>query len=156
MPVVAVTARVIPSIFDRLGYRGEEVPDYAKSLFGPDDVRHDEGELVATEPGDSRSAAARADEAFGDLAQQPVARVVAQGVVDLLEAVEVQESNRRPARVGKGACRPIEEQGPVGEPGQEVVRRLVPLAVGFESQLFDEVGLVPWSCWRGLPMPRTA
>ena len=88
----------------------------------------------------SRATVARpllAHQALGDLAQQAVTRVVTQGVVDLFEAVEVQQGNRRLARVGNGACRAIEEQGPVGETGQQVVRSLVPLALGLEAELLD-------------------
>ena len=77
----------------RLGDRREQVTHDAQGLFGPDDVRHDERELVAPESGNSRPAAARADEALGDLAQQPVAGVVAKGVVDLLETVEVEQGD---------------------------------------------------------------
>ena len=41
------------------------------------------------------------------------------------------------AQRGRGA---VKEQRPVGEPGQQVVRRLVPLALGLEAQLLDELG----------------
>ncbi len=91
------------------------------------------------QPRDGRSSAARADEAFGDVAQQPITGVVAKGVVDFLETVEVEQGDRCPARVSQRARRAIEEQGPVGEPGQQVMSRLVPLALGLEPKLLDEL-----------------
>ena len=45
----------------------------------------------------------------------------------------------RPVSIERGR-RPVEEQGPVGEPRQKVVGRLVPLALGLEAQLLDELG----------------
>ena len=54
------------------------------------------GELVAAEPGERVAAAQRAAQPGGDLAQQPVAVVVAERVVDLLEPVEVDQQQRRP------------------------------------------------------------
>ena len=86
IPVVAVTQRD-PIDVHRLGDRREQVTHYAQSLFGPDDVRHDKRELIASEAGNSRSAAARADKTFGNLAQQPITGVVAESVVDLFETV---------------------------------------------------------------------
>ncbi len=73
----------------RLGDRREQVAHDAQSLFGPDDVRNDDRELVTSQSGDSRTATARTHEALGDLTQQPVAGVVAERVIDFLETVEV-------------------------------------------------------------------
>ena len=123
----------------RLGDGREQITHDAQGLFGPEYVRHDDRELVASEPGDGRSAAARAYEAFGDLAQQSITGVVAKGVVDFLETVEVEQSDRHPARICERARRAIKEQSPVGEPGQQVMGRLVPLALGFEPKLLDEL-----------------
>ena len=49
------------------------------------------GELVAAEPGDGDVGAGRQLEPVGDLAQQLVADVVSEGVVDRLEAVQVDD-----------------------------------------------------------------
>ena len=68
------------------------------------------------------------------LAQQLVAVGVPEGVVDLLEAVQVDEQERD---LGLGAgghgetlVEAVLDQDPVGQPGQRVVRGLVPVAVG--------------------------
>jgi hypothetical protein len=50
-----------------------------------------DGELVAAQPGDSVDLAQAAAQAFADLDQQLIAVVVAKGVVDLLEAVQIQQ-----------------------------------------------------------------
>ena len=67
-------------------------------------------------------------EPVGQLDQQPVADVVAEGVVDLLELVEVHhEQGHRLAAPGGLAQRlaePVLEQGPVGQAGQPVVEGL--------------------------------
>ena len=55
------------------------------------DVREDDGELVAAESRDGVLRAHHAREPRGSLLQQRVADVVAVDVVDLLEAVEVDE-----------------------------------------------------------------
>ena len=72
---------------------------------------------------------ASAADAIGDGLQQLVADGVAEGVVDRFEVVEVDEQHDH--RVGLGARHPqgvihaIEEQRPVGEPGQLVVEGAV-------------------------------
>jgi len=74
--------------------------------------------------------------ARGDLAQQRVADVMPERVVDLLEAVEVEEEEGRAAGarvVSRGPVvrgrqrsgQAVEQQGAVGEAGQRVVERLV-------------------------------
>ena len=61
-------------------------------------VAQQHGELVAAEPRERVAAPERAAQPLGDVAQQPVAVVVAERVVDLLEAVEVdQQQADRPA-----------------------------------------------------------
>ena len=56
------------------------------------------GELVAAQAGEDVAAAQRAAQAGGDLDEQTVALLVTQRVVDLLEAIEVDEQQR-----GQGA-----------------------------------------------------
>ena len=58
------------------------------------DVRQEHGELVAAEPGDHVAGAQRALDPLRDDLEQPVADLVAEGVVDLLEPVEVEEEQR--------------------------------------------------------------
>ena len=58
-------------------------------------------------------------EPVGDLAEQQVAGTVSQGVVDLLEMVEIHEQQRHQfpgaARIGDGLLDPLLEQHPVGQ-----------------------------------------
>ncbi len=86
------------------------------------------GELVPAEPGDGVTGPHQVDQAGGHLAQQLVAGVVSEAVVDRLEAVEVQvEHDRRgcaPPPPPHGVVEPFAEEHPVGEPGQRVVQRL--------------------------------
>jgi len=66
--------------------------------------------------------------------QQFVSDSVAVGVVDRLEQVEIDEEHRggpvRPAVAQKGVFHPLQQQNPVGEPGQRVVQGRLPGAVG--------------------------
>ena len=86
-------------------------------------------ELVAAQPRDRVGPAQRGAQPLGDLAQQQVAGVVAERVVDVLEAVEVeqQQADVGPVAVGGGQrlLEPVGQQGAVGQPGQAVVQRLV-------------------------------
>ncbi len=57
-----------------------------------------------------------------------------EAVVDLLEAVEVEEAHRQPLAAGAdttgvGVQQPVVEQRPVRKPGQRVVQRLADQAV---------------------------
>ena len=67
------------------------------------------------------------DQPLGDGLQQPVAGVVAERVVDVLEVVEVQEHHGDvalgPPREGERVLDAIAKQIAVGEPGQRVVKR---------------------------------
>ena len=70
------------------------------------------------------------DQLLGDPPQHGVAGGVALGVVDLLEAVEVDEEDRRAAgrcasSVGQRLVDAVDEQGAVGQAGQRVVGRLL-------------------------------
>ena len=57
-------------------------------------VGEQHGELVAAEPGDGVLGPHRAGQPVGGDLEQPVAGVVAQGVVDLLEPVQVEQAER--------------------------------------------------------------
>ena len=70
------------------------------------DAGDDEGELVAAEARHGRLLRARPLEPLGDLEQEPVTDGVAQRVVDVLEAVEVEEDDgdaRALVQRGRGA-----------------------------------------------------
>ena len=97
--------------------RGGRVGD----LVGQDD------ELVAAEAGDGVGRADRLLEPRGERAQEGVAGVVAERVVDDLEAVEVEQQHRRRMAAAAGAHErvrePVEEERAVRQARQLVVQR---------------------------------
>ena len=111
--------------FQRFLERGNDLFRHALGLGAVGDVLQHHGELVAAEAGD-RIAFAH------DLAQAPAGRLehaVAGGVphrvVDVLEAVEVEEQHRHPPRAASRAddrvADALAQQGTVGQAGEGVV-----------------------------------
>ena len=76
-------------------------------------------ELVAAEPEDLLVRADRAQEDAGERREHLVARRVAEGVVDLLEVVDVEEHEGDVGRLDQGV-EVLVEGAPVREPGQRV------------------------------------
>ncbi len=108
----------------------------------PDDER---GELVTAEPGGGVAGPDGVLEPPSGLDEQFVARLVADGVVDLFEAVEVDEEDGG-ARVARPPpaerlADPGGEQGPVGQVGERVVLGVV-LQLGLEADPFGDVPAV--------------
>jgi hypothetical protein len=115
-------------------------------------------------PGDARERVAGAQpgrNALGHRDQEPVARVVAQGVVEALELVQVHVQHRDPGRLsplcpalgtGEGVDQTIRKERPVGQSGEGVVEGpvgelvLESLALGevleHEPHLQEGAGLV--------------
>ena len=84
---------------ERLGQRRLDPQRHLGRRLGVRDGRQQHGELVAAEPGDHVLGPQRAADPLGDVLEQPVAHLVPEGVVDLLEPVEVeQEQPDPPAR----------------------------------------------------------
>ena len=79
-------------------------------------VRDDEGELVAAESGHGGAARDGAEEALGDFAQQPVTDGVTECVVDVLEAVDVEQHDRHPAAVAQGLRSRVRKRIRFGSP----------------------------------------
>ncbi len=109
-------------------------------------VAHDEGgELVAAEAGGGVPGPDGLLEAAGGLDEQLVTGLVADGVVDGLEAVEVDEEHGGAgvarAAAGEGLADPGGEQGPVGQVGERVVLGVV-LQLGLEPDPFGDVPAV--------------
>ena len=67
--------------------------------LGPAQIRRDDHEFVAAQPRHRVHLAHRHRETGGRLAQDDVADLVAERIVDLLEAVEIDEDQREAARV---------------------------------------------------------
>ena len=88
-----------------------------------DVLRHDE-ELVRTEPDGGVLDPGAPAQPVGDLAEQHVAGLVAEGLVDGLEPVDVQvhEADLQPAAAGQRdrVAEPVGERAAVGQPGERV------------------------------------
>ena len=100
--------------------------------------QHDE--LVATHPSDRVGVAQGAGQPGGDGHQEPVAGLVTEGVVDVLEVVEVDEQRRPTGAVAAVADQQlldaVHDQRPVRQPGQRIVEGLIAQLVGLRA---DEV-----------------
>jgi hypothetical protein len=83
-------------------------------------------ELVAAKPADDVPVPGRGREVAPDLGQQLVAGGVPEGVVDLLEVIDVAEQHRDPAAALLGVHQhlgqPVQHQRAIGQPGELVVR----------------------------------
>ena len=102
----------------------DDVAQTPERFLGIRDRREDHAEFVAAETGDGVLGPGVDVEAAGQLGQEPVAVVVAEGVVDVLEPVEVDDGDGHRLVVAgsfEGRRRPPVEQGAVGEVGEVVV-----------------------------------
>ena len=99
--------------------------------------REQQDKLVAAQPGEHIDVPQDSTDARTDLLQQVVAVTVAECVVDVLEAVEVEQDHRDRALRLAGLCkRTVEQRGEeraVGQPGQLVVSRLIRVQIGLRA-----------------------
>ncbi len=114
---------------ERLGEGGgDAIGDRQRLVFVGEAIDQDP-ELVAAEAGDDVSRAQVGAQARRHGAQQGVAGVMAEAVVDQLEVVEVEEedADRRARDRGfaESVAEGVDEAEPVGEPGQRVVQDAV-------------------------------
>jgi hypothetical protein len=84
-----------------------------------------DGELVTAEPRHEVVGAQHASQPGGDEQEQLVADPVAEGVVDLLKAVEVEDAQRKWFGASDRCLEPLVQKGSVGQAGQRVVQRAV-------------------------------
>ena len=102
---------------DRVGHPGR--------LIGRGDAFEQDDELVTAETGERVARPHGAAQAIPDDAEQLVAHLVAQVVVDQLEAVDVAEEHRDlaagPIRLEQGVVEMVEEEPAVGQTGQRVL-----------------------------------
>ena len=100
-----------------------------RRVFGADQMREQQRELVAAEAGHGVAVADARLHARRDGLQQLIADVVAERVVDDFEAIEVEEEDRQPAvialRVRQRDGQAVLEQQAVRQAGQRVVIREV-------------------------------
>ncbi|HEY3726388.1 MAG TPA: hypothetical protein VGL51_04385 [Solirubrobacteraceae bacterium] len=124
---------------DRTLQRGPDPLYQRRHVLWLGQVAEQQGELVAAQAGDRVRGPDGTTKPDSDLGQQLVAGGVAEGVVDLLEAVEVHQHHGQPGQVALGLCDGVLdallEQDPVGKPGQRVVQRLVLVELGLADQL---------------------
>ena len=89
-----------------------------------------DGELVAAQPRERVAGREQRGEPRGELGQQLVAALVAEPVVDELEAVDVEPEHRGGAAVARGererVVDAVDEQRAVRQPGQRIVEGAVP------------------------------
>ena len=108
--------------------------------------RQQDGELVAADAGHELGAGHGGLEPRPDLAQEPVAGLVAERVVELLEVVEVDQQQRELGLGGAGLGRRLlearEQAAAVGQPGQRVVHRVVLALGGERAQLGLELAAI--------------
>ena len=114
---------------DRLVQRLQQVAGGGDRLGLPG-ARQQHRELVAAEPRQGVLRPQRRGEPARRALQQQVAEVVAEGVVDVLEAVEVEQQQPDGALAAgepppSSALQPVVEQRAVGQAGEGVVARLV-------------------------------
>src|SRR5262245_12559033 len=104
------------------------------------DAWQEDRELVPAKPRHGVRSTERVMEARTHPAQYFVTDVVAEGVVDVLEAIQVEQEDRqraaRPLRREQGLRKPVLEQGPVGQ-----VRKAVPIGKSEDLALAFRDGL---------------
>ena len=126
--------QVLPVDRERDGERGDEARRDGHRGAELRLVEQQDRELVAAEAGGHVAGADARLDAVGDRGEQPVAGRVPEGVVDVLEVVEVEEQDDRDPVGGRVLDRAVDllgEQAAVGEAGQRVV-------VGLEPELLLE------------------
>ena len=99
-----------------------------------------DGELIATHARDRVRLANQAPQAIGRHAQQLVADRVAEGVVDMLEMVEVEDvrgDRLALLEAGQGLLQPFVQQHAVGQAGERVVQCQVTGAIGQMQHVID-------------------
>ena len=108
----------------------DQRPGAALHLRDRGDSLQQHGELVSPEPRDRIGGAAGRDDPLGHVAQKTIAGVVTEGIVDVLEVIEVEEHHRNAAlvalRESQRVVHAIPEQAAIGELGEGVLKRQLP------------------------------
>ena len=146
MPTLARTSRVMPWKRKGSSIARASRAAISSALLDGRVERHQHGELVAADAGHELGVGDAGLQARADLAQQPVAGLMAERVVELLEVVEVDQQQRELGLAGAGGGRGLVEAGEqlaaVGEAGQRVVQRVVLALDGERAQLVLELAAV--------------
>ena len=94
MPMLAVTSASWPSRWNGAGQGLEHAATELLGTAGSLETDLDDRELVAADPRDGVGLANAGAEPLGALLEQQVADRMAQGVVDVLEAIEIEAQDR--------------------------------------------------------------
>ena len=128
MPTLAVTRISSPPLITGT-LTDSKIRLAISSVSRADHVIADHDELVAAEPGRGVARPNRLRDPLGDGAQQLVARGMTERVVDVLEAIDVDEDDAglraAPARRRQALEQAIREQRAVRQTGERIVQRLV-------------------------------
>ena len=144
---------------DRLRERELHALGHRGRLARIADVLQQHGELVAAQPGDGVARTERPAQPARDGLEELVAGLVPEGVVDRLEAVEVEEQHRAaptaaaPARAPQRPREAVEEERAVRQAGERVVQHVVAEAVD-GAPVLDGVADRPVQHRRREPPPR--
>jgi hypothetical protein len=110
---------------DRRSNRAQQALDQGLAGRCRGEIGEDGGELVATQPRDRVHIAQRGAHPARDLDQQPVTDLVAMGVVDRLETIQIDVGEREELVIAPHPphvlAQPVGEQRPVRQAGQGVV-----------------------------------
>ena len=80
---------------DGLAQAPQQTPCYALDVLPAGDILQDDDELIAAKPGDHVASPHAAPQPAADLGQQAIAGVMAEEIVDDLEAIEIDEQHRQ-------------------------------------------------------------
>jgi hypothetical protein len=114
---------------ERVGHGLEQFLGDLRGVVGRFEIGEEDGELVAAHAGDGVALAQDRAQPRRDRAQQLVAEAVAEGVVDVLEPVEIEEHHRQrrlgALGVGERDGQSIAEEQAIRQGRQRVVIRLI-------------------------------
>ncbi len=136
--------QVMPIDLERLAHAGDDALGHHGGIFGHIQLEHDD-ELIAAQPREGVLPAQQAAYALAYFDQQLVAELVAVGIVDGLEAVQVAEHHRE-AEVAApglfdGLVDAVLQQHAVGQLGEWIVQRgLQQLFVGLGQRIGQQAG----------------
>src|SRR3546814_13192793 len=102
------------------------ISDWSSDVCSSDLPDDRQREFLAAEPGDGAARAFPALETLGDLAEHDVPRLVPEGVVDRLEAIDVDQQQRGGRIGGAAIAAPRRRAFDKAAPGMQVRQRTAP------------------------------
>ena len=142
--MLAATTTSMSATRNGSGQAGFEAHRNSVRLSGAVEILAEDDELVPGETGEGIRGAEQVAQPVGHGHQQVVAHGVPMGVVNRLEAVEIQEKHRRsptgPTVAQEGVLEAFQHQRPVRQPGQVVVQCIVAGLVSRVLQIGTRLG----------------